>query len=213
MGHEGIDSLPAKPAEQPTVPLKDLFLPEFKNSTLLLWTGIFFGFLTLYTLMSWVPTIAKDSGMPFEMATLVGTALNFGAALGTASAGMLVARMGLKKSISTFLLIAFGIMVAYGNLKLSYALMFGLTFFIGFFVQGGFNTFYPIAARIYPTEMRSTGVGLAMGVGRFGAILGPAIFGLLSGQGVTNASLFIIFSLPLLVAAFCAYSIPSKNLN
>ncbi len=213
MGHEGIDSLPAKPAEQPTVPLKNLFLPEFKSSTLLLWTGIFFGFLTLYTLMSWVPTIAKDSGMPFEMATLVGTALNFGAALGTASAGMLVARLGLKKSISTFLLIAFGIMVAYGNLKLSYALMFGLTFFIGFFVQGGFNTFYPIAARIYPTEMRSTGVGLAMGVGRFGAILGPAIFGLLSGQGVTNASLFIIFSLPLLVAAFCAYSIPSKNLN
>jgi MFS transporter, AAHS family, 4-hydroxybenzoate transporter len=213
MGHEGIHELPAKPTESPAIPLKNLFLPEYKTSTLFLWTGIFFGFLTLYTLMSWVPTIAKDAGMPFELATRVGTALNVGAALGTVCAGLLVTKFGLKRLISGFMLIAFGIMVAYGNIKLSFALMFGITLFIGFFVQGGFNTFYPIAARIYPPEMRSTGVGLAMGVGRFGAILGPAIFGLLSGGGVSNAALFIVFSLPLLVAGFCAYSIPSKNLN
>ncbi|WP_428663966.1 MFS transporter [Runella sp.] len=213
MHQAGIEQLPTKPHASQPIPLKDLFAPLYAASTIRLWTGIFFGFLTLYTLMSWVPNIAKESGMPFEMATLVGTALNFGAFTGVFVMGMCITRFGIKKVLLGFMLTAFTIMLIYGNLKLTPLLMFILTFFIGFFVQGGFNAFYPTATRIYPANMRSTGVGLAMGVGRFGAILGPALFGIFSDLGLEVTTLFSLFSIPLLVAGFMAYSIPSKNVN
>ena len=208
-----IEQLPVKPHDTQPIPLKDLFSPLYFSSTLCLWIGIFFGFLTLYTLMSWVPNIAKESGMPFEMATLVGTALNFGAFAGVFVMGMSITRFGIRKVLLGFMLTAFAIMLIYGNYRLTPLLMFVLTFFIGFFVQGGFNAFYPAATRIYPANMRSTGVGLAMGVGRFGAILGPALFGIFSDWGLAVTTLFSLFSVPLLVAGFMAYSIPSKNVN
>ncbi|MEO0041520.1 MAG: hypothetical protein RL329_968 [Bacteroidota bacterium] len=213
MGHEGIESLPEKPQKEASVPISALFTPEYKLSTMILWVAIFFGFLTLYTLLSWIPKIAKTSGMDAKTATYVGTILNLGAVLGTVGFGLLAKKLGLRHLLLSFMTIAFGAMVVYGNFKLDYTLIFLMTLLIGFFVQGGFNGFYPIAARVYPSAIRSTGVGLAMGVGRFGAILGPALFGILSDNGFTIAERFNLFSLPLLVAGVLAYHIPSKNLD
>ena len=199
--------------ENPNSPLRDLFLPEYKTSTIRLWLGIFFGFLTLYTLMSWVPNIAKEAGMPSEQATYVGMALNLGAFTGVIAMGLFISRFGVKRVILSFMLIAFAIMIMYANLKLTFGIMFALIFFIGFFVQGGFNAFFPTATRIYPSVMRSTGVGLAFGIGRFGAILGPQLFGIFKDSGMGIATLFTLFSLPLLVTAYMAFTIPSKNIN
>jgi MFS transporter, AAHS family, 4-hydroxybenzoate transporter len=213
MGHEGIDNLPPKPQKEASVPISALFTTEYKLSTILLWTAIFFGFLTLYTLMSWVPKIAKSSGMNADMAAYVGIALNIGAALGTVGFGLFSKPLGLKQTLLSFMLIAFGAMLVYGNFKLDYTLIFVMIFVIGFFVQGGFNGFYPIVARVYPSSIRSTGVGLAMGVGRCGAILGPAIFGILSEKGISIPTLFTLFSVPLLIAGILAYNVPSKELN
>jgi AAHS family 4-hydroxybenzoate transporter-like MFS transporter len=193
--------------------MKTLFEIDYKNSTFKLWTAIFFGFFTLYTLMSWVPSIAKDTGLPFDMATYVGIALNVGAAIGTASVGLLASKFGLKKTVFTFLLCAFMVMLVYGNITLTTALIFAMVFLIGVFVQGGFNGMYPILSRVYPTEIRTTGVGFAVGIGRFGAILGPALFGILSDSGISIPTLFSLFSVPLLITALCVWGLKSKNLN
>jgi MFS transporter, AAHS family, 4-hydroxybenzoate transporter len=213
MGHEGIDNLPAKPEKEASVPISALFTTEYKLSTIILWVAIFFGFLTLYTLMSWVPKIAKNSGMNADMAAYAGIALNVGAALGTIGFGLFSKPLGLKRTSLSFMLMAFGLMLVYGNFKLDAMLIFAMILLIGFFVQGGFNGFYPIVARVYPSEIRSTGVGLAMGVGRCGAILGPALFGILSQNKVPISTLFTLFSVPLLIAGVLAYNVPSKNLN
>ncbi|RYF70934.1 MAG: MFS transporter [Cytophagaceae bacterium] len=213
MGHSALELLPESAARQLTTPIASLFTPEYRASTLRLWVGIFFGFITLYTLMSWVPTLAKDAGMPFTLATYVGTALNVGAFSGSLIFGVIVARVGLRRLILAFMVIAFSIMVLYASLPMTYLLMFVMTFFIGIFVQGGFNGYYPTAARVYPAAIRTSGVGLAMGIGRFGAILGPALFGILSDAGLSFSLLFCLFSLPLLIAGISAYTIPSKNLD
>ncbi|QDK81934.1 MFS transporter [Spirosoma sp. KCTC 42546] len=213
MGQASISVLPPTATSHAAVPISDLFTPEYRASTIRLWIGIFFGMMTLYTVMSWVPTLAKDAGMPFELATYIGTALNLGAFSGSLSFGLLAGRIGLRKLILLFMVIAFGSMVLYGNLSMTYWLMFMMTFFIGFFVQGGFNGFYPTTARVYPARMRTTGVGLSMGIGRFGAILGPTLFGMLSDAELSKSLLFVLFSAPLLVAGVMAFTIPSKNLD
>ncbi len=213
MRRSTLAALPMAPMTSARVPLADLFKPDYRGATFRLWIGVFFGFMTLYTLMSWVPTLAKDAGMPFSMATYIGSALNVGAFMGSLTFGLLAARTGLRMLIPLFMGAAFGVMLLYGNLSMTYGMMFLMTFFIGFLVQGGFNGFYPTAARVYPAAMRTTGVGLTMGIGRFGAILGPALFGMLSDEGLGLGVLFGLFSLPLLVAGLMAFTIPSRNLD
>lgn len=212
MGQEEIDELPEFPQTQ-QANVKTLFNKEYKASTIRLWIAIFFGFMTLYTLISWVPSIATQQGMPFEMATYVGTMLNVGAFIGSTGIGWLAARFRLKRLIFTFFITAFAIMVLYGNLPLSNALIFIITFLIGIFVQGGFNGFWPATTRVYDAEVRTTGIGWATGAGRLGAIAGPALFGILTDMNVSIANRFIIFSIPLVIAGIVVYNIPSKNLK
>ena len=195
---------------QPT--MKDLFSLEFKDTTIKSWIAVFFGFMTLYTLLSWVPTIAKDAGLAFEMATFVGVALNVGAAMGSASIGAIGSRFGLRQTMLAFMFSAFAVMFLFASLSLSTLLIFGLVFFIGIFVQGGFNGIWPLLARVYPAEIRTTGTGFAVGIGRFGAILGPVLFGVLADNDWSVTMLFMLFSIPLLIMGLSVWSIRSERL-
>ncbi|WP_229201784.1 MFS transporter [Arsenicibacter rosenii] len=207
-----LETLPDRIEKGADAHLSALFMPGYRANTIKVWIAAFFGFLTLYTLMSWVPTIAKDSGLPFELATWVGIALNIGAALGSASIGAIGSRFGLRRSVLTFMLVAFLVMQLYAFLPLSTELIFGLVLLIGIFVQGGFNGIWPTLSRLYPARIRATGVGFTVGIGRFGAILGPLLFGYLSDAALSTPFLFVIFSVPLLVMGGCIWLLQAENL-
>lgn len=213
LGIPALETLPERSLTSSKASVSELFSENFKNTTFKSWTAIFFGFMTLYTLMSWVPNIAKEAGLAFEMSTYVGIALNAGAAIGTISLGFFSQKYGLKKTVPAFLFIAFGIMLIYGNITLSSSIIFVLIFLIGIFVQGGFNGIYPTLSRVYPSEIRTTGVGFAIGVGRFGAILGPTLFGYLFDNGLEIPLLFSLFSIPLLITGISVKLLNSKYLD
>jgi MFS family permease len=88
--------------------------------------------------------------------------------------------------------------------------LFVYLFIIGFLMQGGFVGLYAVAAKIYPTELRTTGVGWAIGLGRFGAVLGPYIGGVLIASGTTMEINFIIFAVPLFISGIIAYILSVK---
>ena len=214
MGHEQINHLPKRPNDTITkTSLRDLFGSSLLRPTLLLWSGIFFAFMTLYTLISWIPNIATTSGMPFELATYAGMALNVGAFFGTVGIGWLATWFKISRLIFIYMLCGFLFMSIYANLQMDYGVMFGLIFFIGISAQGGITGFYPAAARVYNAHIRTTGIGWAVGIGRFGAIIGPALFGILFDAGIAIQTMFIIFSFPLLLAGVAAFLIPNKNLE
>ncbi|MFV5690721.1 MFS transporter [Flavobacterium sp. LT1R49] len=213
MKQEEIMTLPHVTFQPKSASLKRLFHVDFRNSTLKLWAAMFFGFFTLYTLMSWVPTIAKDSGLEFSLATYAGVLLNVGAMLGTICLGWLARKFSLKRTVFSFLIFAFIVMLIYGNISLSTVLIFIFIFLIGVFVQGGFNGLYAILSRVYPTEIRATGVGYAVGIGRLGAILGPTFFGFLSDDGMSISMLFTLFSIPLLVTGIVVFKLKSIHLK
>lgn len=211
-GHDQVQSVPQQ-ARVSKARLRDLFSAEYRTTTIRLWIGIFFGFMTLYTFISWVPSMARDAGMPFGMATYVGTMLNLGAFTGSTAIGWLASRYNLRKLISGFLGTAFFVLVLYGNISLKTGLAFMLAFLIGVFVQGGFNGHFPALTRIYETRIRTTGVGWAMGAGRFGAIAGPALYGILSDLHVAFSTIILLFALPLLVSSMAMFFNPSKKLD
>jgi len=80
-----------------------------------------------------------------------------------------------------------------------------LIFIIGLLQQGGFTGLYAAAAKAYPTSMRSTGIGWSIGLGRFGAVAGPAAAGYLIASGLDMSANFYIFAIPLAASALIAY--------
>tara|TARA_B110001450_G_scaffold66853_1_gene63182 strand:+ start:33 stop:344 length:312 start_codon:yes stop_codon:yes gene_type:complete len=86
-------------------------------------------------------------------------------------------------------------------------------FLLGFSLQGGFVGLYAVAARLYPTEFKTTGVGWAIGMGRIGGILAPLIGGLFISLGLSLSANFFIFSIPALLASILTYFMPSREIT
>jgi AAHS family 4-hydroxybenzoate transporter-like MFS transporter len=68
-------------------------------------------------------------------------------------------------------------------------------------VIGGQSGLNALAAQLYPTAMRATGIGWAFGIGRFGSILGPAIGGLMLARHWAIGPIFLMTALPVLLVA------------
>jgi len=191
----------------------ELLSPEHVAATWRLWVGTFFAFMTLYTLISWVPSFAGSAGLRLEAAIHAGTVLNLGALAGTCAIGVVSRWIGLRRFTLCALLLAIVSMLAFSQGSIGGSFGLPLIFLIGATVQGGFNSYYPIATRVYPPELRASGVGFAMGIGRAGAVLGPLAAGYLLAAGVPMSRLFIGFSVPLLVSAIAAYGIRRESLD
>ena len=147
-----------------------------------------------------------------ELAIYAGTVFNLGAFMGIITQGYLSNHFGLKRTIFGFLAATAFLMVIFGFFKGS-ALVLVLFGLIGFGVQGGFVGLYAVAARLYPTEIRSTGVGFAMSAGRVGGIAGPLFGGLLIGAGLSMTANFMIFAIPTLLAGVATFMIKSPEIR
>ncbi len=213
MGHPQMTELPpiAGSAQANRTGVAALFSKEYRTTTVLLWVGFFMAFGTLYFLLSWIPELATNTGLTLEFAIYSGAVLNVGAFFGMVTLGFLADRIGLKRVIVAWLVLAALVMVLFGNFQTSVAILLALCV-IGFFMEGGFIGIYAAAAQVYPTLIRNTGVGWAIGAGRTGAILSPYIAGVLVREGMSMVSLFKIFSAPLLVGAAAIGMMKAKQM-
>ena len=187
-----------------TVMMK-LLAPEHQRKTLTLWLAFFLCFSTLYFLMSWIPKLMEDSGYSPTVGHDAFFLFNLGGVIGIYTMGFLSTRWKLSNMI--FLLstsTAVGMIIfAYSPNKLT--LLMTLILIIGILQQGGFTGLYGAAAKVYPTEIRSTGIGWAIGLGRSGAVAGPAIAGYLIAAGFDMSANFIFFAIPMALGGFIAY--------
>jgi len=182
-----------------------LFVDGRAMSTVLLWLAMVFGYAALWFTISWIPKLASMAGHDSTAAIYVGTVFNAGAFVGTVSLGLITARLRLQPTILTFLVAAAAAMVFYGVFRFSLPITLLVAFIIGFLQMGGFNGIYPLATQLYPAEVRSTGVGWAMGVGRAGAVLGPLAGGVLIEADFPLSVIFLVFAVPTVLGAVCAF--------
>jgi MFS transporter, AAHS family, 4-hydroxybenzoate transporter len=78
--------------------------------------------------------------------------------------------------------------------------------------MGGFTNLYTVALLIYPAQIRSTGLGWAAGLGRGGAVISPAIAGLLIAAGMAMPTLSLVFAVPIFVSAACALWVSTREM-
>jgi benzoate transport len=194
-------ALPALDTTAKSARVSALFADGRRNQSLILWTAVTFGYFVLYFAISWIPKLSAQAGLPVRDAIFAGATYNAGAFIGTTLIGVLAVRLRLNRVAALFMGLGAIAMIVFGSVSLPVLMTLCVAMLIGIFLGGGFNGFWGLAASLYPAEMRGTGIGWALGVGRIGAVLGPIVGGLLVGAGFSNAAIFLVFAVPLLIAA------------
>ncbi|MGE0811137.1 MAG: MFS transporter [Immundisolibacter sp.] len=192
-----------------TAPVRvaDLLRGHWLAPSLALWACFFLGNLTLYFLLNWTPTVLVEAGVPSERAIGAGMLLNLGGGIGMLALGHLSARWPMHPMMCGFFVLGGLLIMAIGQASGAVNVLFALTVLAGFFALGGLIGLYSLAARLYPDSARATGVGLALGAGRFGAILGPYTGGVLISLGWPMGRYFLLLALPLVAAGLIVWRV------
>ena len=187
-----------------------LFREGRARSSILLWSAVALGYFDLYFVISWIPKLASQAGLPLAQAIYAGATYNLGAFIGTAAVGWIAIRHPLNRVMACYFGAATLAMLIFGGVAMPVWLTLVVAGVVGITVQGGFNGFWALAARVYPAHMRSTGVGWALGLGRGGAVLGPVVGGLMVGAHFSLRVIFAAFAVPLVIAAFMTLRIDER---
>jgi MFS transporter, AAHS family, 4-hydroxybenzoate transporter len=193
------------------VRLDELFLPRMRHRTLWLWAAVFFGLMVLYFILSWITKLSIQAGLSETNSIYAGAVYNFGAFAGTMAMSWLAVRVPLGKLIPALLVSAAVTMMVFATIPLTLTLALALAFLIGVTLQGGYNGVWPLAASVYPSRCRATGIGIAMGIGRSGAVVGPWMGGMLMAAKAPLWALFAAYCVPLLICALAAFVIGRFN--
>jgi AAHS family 4-hydroxybenzoate transporter-like MFS transporter len=186
------------------LPVTHLFAEKRAATTLLLWIVFFMSLLDLYLLSNWLPTVLNDLGVSISVAAAVGAMLQVGGVAGTFTLGRFIDRFSFRALALTYLCAACAV-AAIGITSHSTGLVTVAIFVAGFCIVGGQIAANALTATFYPTAIRSTGVGWALGVGRIGSIVGPLVGGLLLANQVGPQSLFAVAAIPALAAAAASF--------
>jgi MFS transporter, AAHS family, 4-hydroxybenzoate transporter len=188
------------------VPVAHLFSEGRVTATLLLWVVFFMSLLDLYFLSNWLPTVLNDLGASISLAAVIGAMLQVGGVAGTLTLGLLIDRFSFLALSLTYVLAAAAV-AAIGFSSHSTALATLAIFCAGFCIVGGQTASNALAATYYPTGVRSTGIGWALGIGRVGSIVGPLLGGVLLSFHWGTQPLFVAAAVPALCAGAAALAL------
>jgi AAHS family 4-hydroxybenzoate transporter-like MFS transporter len=176
--------------------------------TCLLWVVFFSNLLILYFLINWLPTLLQQAGLPIERAIIATVVLNAGGIIGGLSLGRVVDSRQPFGILTAAYALAAVLVAAIGALGAGAVPMMLLTIFAaGFFVIGSQYCMNALAANFYPTTLRSTGIGWALGIGRIGSIIGPVVGGMVLSLGWSAGQLFVAAAAPAAVASLAVFLI------
>jgi AAHS family 4-hydroxybenzoate transporter-like MFS transporter len=180
--------------------VKHLFTEGRTAGTLLLWVPYFMNLLIIYFVISWLPAILRQASMPISAGVMAISLFSLGGIAGSLLQGVTMRRFGNRP----VLVAEFGVSVlligSLAVLPASFALIMVVAVLLGIFVQGAQAGLNALVAAFYPTAIRSTGVGWALGVGRIGSVVGPILGGVMLSLHWDLQQIFMAGTLPALCA-------------
>lgn len=190
--------------------VNELFTAGRAKLTISLWVMFFCSLLDLHFLYSWLPILMHDAGIQIQKAIVLTTMLQAGGVLGALTLGRIIDKKSSYRSLAWSYSGAAVFIICIGLAGVSITLLVGTIFAAGFCVIGcqiGSNT---LASEVYPTQMRSTGVGWALGIGRVGSMVGPLVGGVLLSLGGKPQRVFWVAAIPALIACGAALLIAKQ---
>jgi MFS transporter, AAHS family, 4-hydroxybenzoate transporter len=181
--------------------VRHLFTEGRAARTILLWVPYFMNLLVLYFVISWLPSVLLMNGHSVALGIHAVTAFSLGGIIGSLLQGRMMNSSGAAKVLLAEFAIYEALVVSLAIFPLSTAVIIVATFGMGAVVQGAQAGLNSLAAEIYPTPVRATGVGWALGVGRVGSILGPAVGGVMLSAHWSPQHIFLTGLVPGSIAA------------
>jgi AAHS family 4-hydroxybenzoate transporter-like MFS transporter len=178
------------------MPVKHLFADRRGTGTVLLWIPFFMNLLILYFILSWLPALLRQAGMPVSAGITAVSLFSLGGIIGTLAQGPLMNALGAHRVMLAEFLTSIALVVLAASIFESFPTMMAVTFVLGVCVQGAQAGLNVLSAMFYPTAIRSTGVGWALGMGRIGSIVGPVIGGVMLGLQWTPQQIFTAGAVP-----------------
>lgn len=176
-----------------------LFSQGRTRTTASLWISFFGTLLVLALLQNWLPTLIAGLGLSKHQASYIQMGFNLGGSVGVLLLGLMLDRFNkIMIAMCAYTGIFLSLIgLAYSHTTLAFTLSAAGC---GMFVIGCQSILYTLAATYYPTEMRGTGVGAAVALGRVGAFIGPLFAGYLLSVG--QSEIFVIASsIPMILIA------------
>jgi MFS transporter, AAHS family, 4-hydroxybenzoate transporter len=190
----------------PGIPVVHLFEGGRAWVTLALWALFFMSLLDLFLLSNWLPTVLNDLGASVSAAAVVGSMLQVGGVIGAFALGRFIDRFSFRALALIYFVAAIAV-AAIGFSGHSIALSAIAIFCAGFCIVGGQGACNALSATSYPTTIRSTGVGWALGIGRVGSIVGPLVGGIMLTRQISHESVFAAAAVPALCACLAAFAL------
>jgi MFS family permease len=179
----------------------DIFRPGLVMTTVLVTFAYFAHVTSLYFIFKWVPKIVVDLGFAPTAAAGVLLWVNVGGATGGAIFGLIATRVGLKRLTLVTLIGSFAMIVAFGYAAADLVTLTLRAALAGLFINSTVVGLYTLFAKVFPTYVRASGTGFAVGVGRGGAVVGPVIAGYLFRAGYPLHTVATIMGMGSLAAA------------
>lgn len=201
MGHAAVDTLPALEGQDGKRAVSDIFSSRLVMTTIIVTAAYFLHVTSFYFIIKWVPKIIVDMGFVASSAAGVLVWTNVGGALGGAVLGLLTLRYNVKTVTMAVLVMSSVMIVVFGHTPADLQKLALICAAAGFFTNAGIVGLYAIFAHAYPTHVRASGTGFAVGIGRGGAVLAPILAGFLFEAGVTLPTVALIMSAGAMLAA------------
>lgn len=204
IGNQTIEFLPKNEvATQADNAIKKIFSPQYVLQTFILWVAMFFILFGFYFVMGWTPKLIASAGLSSESGMTMGMMISVGGMIGSLIFGLFSTKFRTYYVQAFFLFSTASAIILFVNSTHSLTLLITAAIILGLFINGCLAGIYTISTSIYETKIRSTGVGFATGIGRFGGISSPIIAGHFLDQGTAPLTLYGYFSIIFVCAAIC----------
>jgi AAHS family 4-hydroxybenzoate transporter-like MFS transporter len=166
----------AAPVATSRAKIAALFRGGFARDTTALWASFFFSLMVNYVVILLLPALLTSTAIGFDQPT-ASRALaisNYGGVAGAVLGALAMQRFGSRVAMLGMAGGAILCGAALATLPLDArqsAALLAMLLVAGAFMNGVQTTMYALAAHVYPTAIRSTGVGTAVAVGRIGNVL------------------------------------------
>lgn len=179
----------------------NLFSEGRKFMTICFWVSFFCCWLVLITVLAWTVPVLREAGIPISNASLMIAANSSGAVIGAPLIGRLMDKVDPMLTIVIGLLLG-AIAVFLLGFSVTSVNLLAVNFFVAGFTVGGTSAgMVGLVASSYPTAIRSTGIGWAIGMARLGAVCGPIAAGMMLAHGWGLKGFFAAMAVVTLVAA------------
>ena len=197
-------------ADTVNTPMAQLFKEGRSFSTLMFWGAYFTGLFMVYSLSTWLTKLMALSGYTLGSALSFVIALNVGAVAGCIVGGWLADRFHIKWVLVS--MYALGSVFLYMmTFKMPTEILYFNIAMVGACTTGAQIVAYAYCGQFYPSAIRATGIGMAAGVGRMGAILAPVLIGFIVALNLPIEQNFMVIAAAGLIGAVALSFINHKR--